>query len=399
MSILFTPLKIGNLEIKNRFVHSGTYECMADEQGFVTDKLIKRYKTLSRGEVALIIPGYLNVHPLGKATPHQTCIDRDDKIPGLKKLVDTVHDGGAKICLQLVHAGRQTRKQYTGAKPMAPSSVGRDPMYLVKPQEMTETDINSAIDAYSEAARRAVEAGTDAIHISAGGGYLPNQFLSPYLNQRQDKWGGTDENRFRFVKKIVTRVKDKMPDGMPLFMKLNAVDYTPKEGVTPALAKTYAGWLSGIGVDAIEITTGTTLYSNMHMWRGEVPVKEFILPLPKWQKPLAWLVLNGMVGKFDFEEMWNLEYVKYIKPVLGKTKLCLVGGNRRVEKMEEVIEGGYVDLIFMCRPFIREPLIVKQIKEGKTKKAACLSCNKCVGALANDMPLRCYADGLPKSNK
>jgi 2,4-dienoyl-CoA reductase-like NADH-dependent reductase (Old Yellow Enzyme family) len=395
MSILFTPLKIGNLEIKNRFVHSGTYECMADDQGFVTDKLLKRYKTISRGEVALIIPGYLNVHPLGRATPHQTCIDNDDKIPGLKRLVNTVHDGGAKICLQLAHAGRQTTKEYTGAKPMAPSSVGWDPMYMVKPREMTETDIRTAIDAYGEAARRAVEAGTDAIHVSAGAGYLPNQFLSPYLNQRRDKWGGTDENRFRFIKEIVLRVKEKMPDGMPILMKLNAVDYTPKEGVTPKLAKKYAGWLSEMGVGAIEITTGTTVYSNMHMWRGEVPVKEFIRPLPRWKKPLAWFVLRGMVGKFDFEEMWNLEYAKNIKPVLKDTKLCLVGGNRSVERMEQVIESGYVDVIFMCRPFIRDPFFVKHIQEGKTKKSDCLACNKCVAAVVNNMPLRCYADGLP----
>ena len=395
MSMLFTPLEIGNLEIKNRFVHSGTYECMADQNGFVTDQLLKRYKNISRGEVALIIPGYLNVHPLGKATPHQTCIDNDDKIPGLKRLVETIQEGGAKACLQLAHAGRQTRKEYMGTTPIAPSGVGRDPMYMVKPREMTEADIHEAIDAYGKAAVRAVASGTDAIHVSAGAGYLPNQFLSPYLNQRKDKWGGSDENRFRFVKEVMRAVQENMPTGMPLIMKLNAVDYTPKEGVTTELAKTYAGWLSEMGLDALEITTGTTVYSNMHMWRGEVPVKEFVRPLPMWQKPLAWLVLRSMVGKFDFEEMWNLEHARYIKPVLGKTKLCIVGGNRRVEHMEKLIESGDADAIFMCRPFIREPFLVKQIKEGKTKKAACISCNKCVAAIVNGLPLRCYKDGLP----
>jgi 2,4-dienoyl-CoA reductase-like NADH-dependent reductase (Old Yellow Enzyme family) len=398
MAILFTPLKLGDLEIKNRFVHSGTYECMADENGFVTDQLIKRYKNISRGEVALIIPGYLNVHPLGKATPHQTCIDGDDKIPGLKRLADTIHTGGAKVCFQLAHAGRQTTKAYMGATPMAPSSVGRDPMYMVKPREMTEADIHEAINAYGKAAARAVAASTDAIHVSAGAGYLPNQFLSPYLNQRKDQWGGSDENRFRFVKEVVKAVRANMPDSMPLIMKLNAVDYTPKEGVTLDLAKTYAGWLAEMGLDALEITTGTTVYSNMHMWRGEVPVKEFVRPLPMWQKPLAWLVLRGMVGKFDFEEMWNLKHAQYIKPALGKTKLCVVGGNRRVEQMEKLIEGGDADAIFMCRPLIREPFLVKQIKEGKTKEAACISCNKCVAAVVNDMPLRCYTDGLPPKN-
>jgi len=398
MSKLFTSLTIGDLSIKNRFVHSGTYECMADENGFVTDKLQKRYKNISRGEVALIIPGYMNVHPLGKATPHQTCIDNDDKIPGLKSLADTIHNGGAKVCFQLAHAGRQTKKEYIGETPMAPSSVGWDPMYMVRPREMTESDIHEAIEAYGKAAARAVEANTDAIHVSAGAGYLPNQFLSPYLNRRKDLWGGSNENRFRFVRELVMAVRANMPGGMPLFMKINAVDYTPKEGVTPDLARSYAGWLSEMGVDALEITTGTTVYSNMHMWRGEVPVKDLVRSFPLWQKPLAWIVLKGMVGKFDFEEMWNLNHARHIKPVLGKTKLCIVGGNRRLEQMRKLIESGEADAIFMCRPLIREPFLVKHFKEGQTKKAACISCNKCVAALINDLPLRCYVDGLPEKN-
>jgi len=395
MSVLFTPLKLGDLEIKNRFVHAGTYEVMADENGFVTDQLINRYKHLARGEVGLIIPGYMNVHPLGKATPHQTCADSDDKIPGLKRLADTIHENGGKACFQLAHAGRQTKKEYTGHTPLAPSSVGWDPMYMVRPRAMTEAEIHEVIDAYASAAARMVEAGTDAIHFSAGAGYLPNQFLSPYLNQRKDKWGGSDENRFRFVRETVLAVKKKMPDGMPLVMKLNAVDYTPKDGITETLARIYAGWLSELNVEALEITTGTTIYSNMHMWRGEVPVAEIMRTVPLWQKPVAWLMLRSMVGKFDFEEMWNLKHAKVIKPVLGKTKMFVVGGNRRVEQMEKLIKDGHADAISMCRPFIREPYLVKRIKEGKTKKAACISCNKCVGAVVNDMPLRCYADGLP----
>lgn len=395
MSVLFTPLKIGNLEIKNRFVHAGTYECMADKNGFVTDALLNRYKNIARGEVALIIPGYMNVHPLGRATPHQTCIDSDDKIPGLRRLADVIHEHGSRACFQLVHAGRQTRKEYIGRTPMAPSSVGWDPMYMVRPREMTEDEILEVLAAYGAAAARAVEAGTDAIHISAGAGYLPNQFLSPYLNQRRDQWGGSDENRFRFVKETVLSVRSRMPEGMPLVMKLNAVDYTPKEGVTPELARRYAKWLSELGLDALEITTGTTLYSNMHMWRGDVPVSEFIRPLPLWQKPLAWVVLKNMVGKFDFEAMWNLKHARQVKPVLGNTKMFVVGGNRRVDQMEQLITSGDADAISMCRPFIREPFLVKKIREGKTKQAACISCNKCVGALVNDLPLRCYVDGLP----
>jgi 2,4-dienoyl-CoA reductase-like NADH-dependent reductase (Old Yellow Enzyme family) len=104
-----------------------------------------------------------------------------------------------------------------------------------------------------------------------------------------------------------------------------------------------------------------------------------------------------MVGKFDFEEMWNLKHAMFIKPVLGKTKLCIVGGNRNLDQMEKLISSGDADAIFMCRPFIREPFLVKRFKEGKATKAACISCNKCVAALVNNMPLRCYVEGLPEN--
>ncbi|MCP4599029.1 MAG: NADH:flavin oxidoreductase [Proteobacteria bacterium] len=395
MSVLFTPLTIGDLEIKNRFIHSGTYEIMADENGHVTEQLLKRYRNLSNGDIGMIIPGYMNVHPLGKATPHQTCIDSDDKIPGLGRLADAIHEGGSKACFQLAHAGRQTQKRTTGQRPIAPSSIGRDPMYMVKPRAMTEEDIDEVIEAYGKAGARAVEAGTDAIHISAGAGYLPNQFLSPYLNQRNDKWGGSDENRFRFVKEIVLAVRKNMPENMPLVMKLNAVDYTPKEGVTEELARKYAKWLSDLGIEALEITTGTTVYSNMHMWRGEIPVNEILRVVPLLLKPAARLVMSRIADKVSFEEMWNLKHARFIKPVLGETKMLIVGGNRRVEQMEELIVNNDADAISMCRPFIREPNLVKKIKEGKTQESACISCNKCVAAVVNDIPLRCYTKGLP----
>ncbi len=396
MSILFAPIQVGGLEIKNHFVHAGTYECMADEEGRVTQQLLGRYRNLARGEVGLIIPGYMSVHPLGRCTPHQTGIHSDEMIPGLTSLAKTIHNEGGKVCFQLAHAGRQTTKEYIGQIPMAPSSVGRDPMYLVKPREMIEDDIHEVINAYGNSARRAVEAGADAIHISAGAGYLPSQFLSPYLNQRKDQWGGSDENRFRFVKETVLAVRNELPQDMPIVMKLNAHDFTPKDGVTPPLARKYAAWLADLKIDALEITTGTTVFSNMHMWRGLVPVNELVRPLPFWQKPAAWLVLKSWEGKYDFEEAWNLKYARQIKPVLGDTKLFLVGGMRRLEHMERVIEDGEADAISMCRPFIREPFLVKNFMEGKTDQAACTSCNKCVGAIVNNMPLRCYVKGLPK---
>ncbi|MCK5164159.1 MAG: NADH:flavin oxidoreductase, partial [Desulfobacula sp.] len=110
MSILFTPINLGNVQIKNRFIHSATYEVMASETGEVSDRLIKRYQNLAKGEAGLIIPGIMYVHPLGRSYKYQTGIHNDDMIAGLKKLTRAVHREGGKIAFQLMHAGRQTTK-------------------------------------------------------------------------------------------------------------------------------------------------------------------------------------------------------------------------------------------------------------------------------------------------
>jgi len=172
MSILFEKAMLGKLEIRNRFIHSATYEGMATERGEITDDIIKKYKNLSKGGVGLIIPGYMYVSPVGRAFKYQTGIYSDSLKPGLKKLVDAVHQAGNAIMFQIAHAGRQTTKKMAGAVPIGPSGKGRDPLNFVKPREMEKKDIQDVIQAFSEAARRAMEAGADGIQIHAAHGYL-----------------------------------------------------------------------------------------------------------------------------------------------------------------------------------------------------------------------------------
>jgi 2,4-dienoyl-CoA reductase-like NADH-dependent reductase (Old Yellow Enzyme family) len=396
MSILFTPINLGDVQIKNRFIHSATYEVMALETGEVSDKLVKRYQNLAKGEVGLIIPGYMFVHPLGRSYGYQTGIHSDDMIPGLRRLVEAVHQEGGKIAFQLVHAGRQTEKAMIGQTPIGPSSKGRDPLYFVKPKEMSADEIQEVIQAFGKAASRAVEAGADGIQLHAAHGYLINQFISPFFNQRKDEWGGSDANRFRLLKELISEVRNALPQGMPILVKLNTNDYTPQEGITPSLAVTYAKWLSDLKINGLEISCGSSIYSFMNMCRGDVPVKELMQSLPFWKKPLGKLMLKRMVGKYDFDEPYNLEAAKMIKPVLGKTPLFVVGGLRKVAQMQEILEKQYADCISMCRPFIREPFIVKKIKEGKAEAVACVSCNRCFAAVPNNMPVQCYNKGFPE---
>ncbi len=390
MSVLFTPRTIGKVEIQNRFVHSATHECMADHNGQVTDKLIKRYSRIAKGGAGLIIPGYLYIIPNGRAAHYQTGIHSDDMIEGLKKVVDSVHAEGGKIAFQLAHAGRQTYKDLIGQNPLAPSKGPMDTAYLVKPKEMVEDEIQEVIRAFGAAALRAKVAGADGVQIHAAHGYLVNQFLSPFFNKRTDSWGGSDEDQFHFIKEVVLEIRKNISDGMMLLVKLNTQDFTPKNGITPELAKKYSAWLVDLPIDGLEVSCGTISYSPFNMIRGDVPTKEIISNFPWWRKVSAKIVLKRREGKFDLEEGYNLEAAELIKSVIRDIPLLVVGGMRRVSHMEDVVENGNADFISMCRPFIREPDIVNRIREGKAETVSCVSCNKCFAAIPNDLPVYCY---------
>ena len=395
MSILFSPMKIGNVELPNRFVCSATHETMAKETGEVTDELTKRYTRLAKGGVGLSITGLMFVQSSGRGYKKQTGIHHDSMMAGLTKLADTVHQADGRIAFQLAHCGRQTTKNMIGQTPLAPSSRGHDPMNFVKPKEMTENEIIETISAFGAAAKRAVEAGADGIQLHGAHGYLISEFLSPFFNIRTDSWGGSDENRFRFLKEIYQEVKKVVPVGYPVLVKLNANDYTPKEGITPSLTAKYAGWLAELGIDGVEVSCGTTNYSYMNMCRGDVPTAELVKSLSWWEKPIGRLMIGKLKGKYELEEGYNLEAAKVIKPVLGDTLLFLVGGMRTVSHMESVLENNYADFISMSRPFIREPFLVNKIKEGKMKKVSCVSCNRCLAAVPNGIPVYCYNKGFP----
>jgi 2,4-dienoyl-CoA reductase-like NADH-dependent reductase (Old Yellow Enzyme family) len=345
--------------------------------------------------VGLSITGLMSVHPSGRGYKYETGIHHDGMIDGLTKLVDRVHQAGGKIAFQLAHCGRQTTKDMIGQTPLAPSSRGRDPVNFVKPREMTENEIMETITAFGASAKRAVAAGADGIQLHGAHGYLISEFLSPFFNIRTDSWGGSDKNRFRFLKKVFQEVKKMVPDGYPVLVKLNADDHTPKEGITATLAAKYTGWLAELGIAGVEVSCGTSNYSYMNMCRGDVPTPELVKSLSWWKKPIGRLMISKLEGKYELKEGYNIEAAKVIKPVLGDTPLLLVGGMRTVSHMEEVLENNYADFISMSRPFIKEPFLVNKIKEGKMDKVSCVSCNRCMAALPNEIPINCYNKGFP----
>ena len=295
--MLFDPILIGNVQIKNRLVRSATYESMATPEGEYTDELGNLYAKLAKGNVGLIITGHMYVQTSGKGGPLQIGIHEDKMIPGLKKLTHLVKQNDSKIIFQLSHAGIQKT-----SKPIAPSKKIRHPILFRKPRKMTEGDISETINSFINASKRSIEAGADGIQLLASHGYLINEFLSPYFNDRNDDWGGSAENRFLFLKKIIKGIKQDFPSNKLLLVKLNAHDYLPSDSIDPTLSAKYAKWLVELGVDAIEISCGSTMFSPFTCARGDVPLKAFMKMLPLWMRPFAWFKLKGMVGKYDLDQ-------------------------------------------------------------------------------------------------
>jgi len=386
MSILFTSFFLRSLELKNRFVFSACEDNLGSPDGFVTDAVIRKNKRLAQGEVGLIVSSHLFIHPWGRTRECQLGIHNDQTISGLNRLAKAVHGASGKIVFQLGHAGLGTKREAIGRSPLGPSG---------EESEMDEESILETIRNFAVAAERAVTAGADGIQLHAAHGYLLNEFLSPFFNRRRDAWGGTEENRFRLLREVVVAVRKVIPATMPLLVKLNTHDHTPEEGITPPLAVSYARRLAGLAIDGLEVSCGTSAHSPWQMCRGDVPVEEILQGIPEPKRARVAETLSRIRGNFKLVEGYNRDKAVMIRPVMDGIPLFAVGGWRSVPAMEAALEQKDVDLISLCRPFIREPALVRKIRERKTAAVSCIHCNRCLIALANQLPVRCYYKGLP----
>lgn len=212
MELLFSPFQIGNLTLKNRLVRSATAERMADTEGRPQERLTAFYRQLAQGGVGLIITGHMTVHAGGKAHPEMTSVAADDLIPSLAILSAAVHEEGGKIVAQINHGGLQA-----GAvdEPIAPSGV-QFPNMAHPARAMTQAEIQNTIQAFAEAAGRVKQAGFDGVQIHSAHGYLISEFLSPLSNLRNDEWGGSLENRMRFLDKVAHAVRSTVGPDYPI---------------------------------------------------------------------------------------------------------------------------------------------------------------------------------------
>ena len=356
-SVLFEPIDINGMVVPNRLVRSATNDRLAEVSGHVNDPFIAVYEKLAAGGVGLIVTGHAYVQWNGKASAKMMGGHDDDLIPGMKKLVETVHKYDSKVVLQINHAGRQTESSVLGESTVAPSPV-QYPATEETPREMTGKEIEELIENYAAAARRAVAAGFDGVQLHGAHGYLISQFISPYTNRREDAWGGSLENRMRFPLEVLRRVREEVGEGYPVLIKLNSEDYL-EDGLTIEEGSQIARALSENGIDAIEISGG--MFES-----GDSIIKTGI----KDEDDEAYFLPNAR----KFREMIDVP-------------LILVGGMRTPRLMARLIEEGEADMASLCRPFIREPDLVNRWKGGDELKAECISCNGC--QKYREEPVRC----------
>lgn len=346
--LLFTPTQLGSLTVKNRLVRSATGEGMAELDGSITDDMVAFYRRLAEGGAGLIISGHTYVHPLGKASPGMAGLYRDEQIPMHRKLTDAVHQVGGAIALQINHAGRQTSPARIGRQtPLAPSALGAPGAKFV-PKEMTEEDIEEAIHSFADAARRAVEAGYDAIQIHSAHGYLISEFNSPYANQRTDKWGGSPENRRRFLLEVYRRVRAAVGDDVPVFVKLNGEDFI-EGGLTPEGSAEIAKALEAEGIDAIEVSAGFAETAD--------------------------LIVRKDILESD-QEAYLLPLARNIRDAVS-VPVMVVGGLRSREVMERMLSEEGMTFLSLSRPFIRQPDLANKLKSGEIDRVTCVSCGRC----------------------
>jgi len=351
LKTLFSPEKIGNIQIKNRIVRSATYVRRAEKYGMVGDQLIHFYRELAQGGTGLIISGFTAVDPSGTASVYQVRLDEDSFISGHQKLVSAIHDYPyTKIAAQIAHTGRQgVHPKYP---PVAPSAVP-DKTTGLTPRELKIEEIRELISKFVNTGYRAYIAGYDMVQLHAAHGYLLSNFISPYTNRRVDEFGGNSENMARILIEIYNGLRDKIGNSFPIIIKLQTKDFVPG-GLILDDATKITKILVDHGFDAIEPSGGIA--------ETQVGVKE---------------AYPSKAIKTPEEENYFLPICEKLKPIMKGCKLILMGGIKNPISAEKFLQEGIADFISMSRPLIYEPDLPNRWESGDLNPAKCISCNSC----------------------
>jgi len=358
MPTLFEPSALNGLILANRTVRSATHERLADTDGRATPELTGLLAKLAEGETGLIISGHAAVSLEGNAGAKQLLANDDVALPGLKDITAAVHAAGGKIALQLAHGGILAQP-CPGLVPLGPSRHPTEPAHPGR--AFTVEEIDRTVRAFAAAAVRAKKADFDAVQIHAAHTYMLSQFLSPFFNKRDDEYGGSLENRARFLLRVLRATRESVGPDFPVLVKINCQDFL-EPGLSAEESVEVGLMLEAASADCIEISGGSVM-------------------------PGASILTSRTCQKGDDEVYYRKEAEAFKKRL--RIPLMLVGGIRKRATAEQLLQDGLADYIAMCRPLILDPMLVKNWRLGLADASPCISDNACRGPREEGMPFCC----------
>lgn len=396
--LLLQPIRIGGVEIAGRLAKAAYTETMCSEDGFVTDQLIQHYEELARGGTPLLITGATYFNKYSQAMKRGLALDSDDKIPGLQRLTRRVQQYGAKIFVQLYHVGRQAAPINVGRSDAQAPSALYEFTVGCKPRAMTLEEIHDTVRQFGRAAARAKRAGFDGIEIHAAHGYLISSFLTPHTNRRTDEYGGSFENRLRFLVEIYRAMRAQVGADFPIIIKLNGHDDLPlRKGLNTEDCVRIAKRMQDEGIDGIEVSCGhyeSAITSDRGNWKGFFTTMVTHGAARRWPAPqrLVLRLLSPFLSWFynrvsGFRPAFNLDYARAFKQALDIPVIC-VGGFVDAAVIDAALESGGCDMVSAARPLIADPHLFNHLKAGVTGPR----CDFCQGCFARSgaMPAECY---------
>ena len=376
-SKLFTEAKIGPITLRNRTIRSAAFESMCPGNK-PSKELFDYHVSVAAGGIGMTTVAYAAVTQSGLSFDRQLWM-RPEIIPGLRKITDAVHKEGAKVSIQLGHCGNMSHKSICGQTPVGACSGFNlySPTFV---RGLRKEELPKLAKDYGDSVRMAREAGFDAVEVHAGHGYLISQFLSPYTNHRKDEFGGSLENRMRFMDMVMKEVMEAAGDDMAVLVKMNMRDGF-KGGMEIEESLQVARRLVKDGAHALVLSGGFVSKAPMYVMRGSMPIKSMTHYMTCW-----WLKYGvRMVGKMmipsvPFKEAYFLEDALRFREAIKEIPLVYVGGLVAREKIDEVLNDGF-EFVQMGRALLNEPGFVNRMKAEEKARCNCKHSNYCIARM------------------
>ncbi len=373
MNDVFEPVRLGPLTLRNRVIKAATFEGRTPGS-MPSDDLVEFHREIAAGGVGMTTVAYCAVAPGGR-TDSGALWMRPEVVPGLRKLTDAVHREGAAASAQIGHAGPVANSRSNGERALAPSRFF-SPLGMQAAKVPDADDLRAVVKAHADAALFAEQAGFDAVEIHLGHNYLASAFLSPLLNRRRDDYGGSLPNRARLAREIVSAVSAAVGGRLAVTAKLNMTDGARGGLQVPDAIEVAKLLEADGGLDALELTAGSSLLNPMLLFHGDAPRRNFAKTLPI---PLRWGFRMGgsaFLKEYPYHEAYLLDTARKFRSALSMP-LILLGGITELSTMRRAMDEGF-DFVAMGRALLREPDLLLRIQSDSGTKSACVHCNECM---------------------